>query len=45
MHKIENKSLWKDGMSYTGETWYRGRMYEEPKNYACVWLISNCIIN
>ena len=23
MHKIENKSLWGDEMSYGGETWYR----------------------
>ena len=40
MHKIENKSLWKEEiMSYGGETWYVGRIYEELKNYACVWLI------
>ena len=30
MHKIENKSLWKEEMSY-GDTWYIGRMYEELK--------------
>ena len=29
MHKIENKSLWKEEMSYGGETWYMGRVYEE----------------
>ena len=45
MHKTENKSLQKDEMSYGGETWYMGRIYEELKNYACVWLISICIIN
>ena len=45
MHKTENKSLWRDEMSYGGETWYMGRIYEELKNYACIWLISICIIN
>ena len=47
MHKTENKSLWRDEMSYGGDTWYMGRIYEELKNYACViiWLISICIIN
>ena len=45
MHKIENKSLWKEGMSYGGETWYMGRICKELKNYTCVWLISICIIN
>ena len=29
MYKIENKSLWKEEMSYGGETWYMGRIYEE----------------
>ena len=28
MHKIENKSLWKEEMSYGGETWYMDRIYE-----------------
>ena len=32
-------------MSLGGETWYMGWIYEELKNYACVWLISICIIN
>ena len=32
MHKIENKSLWKEEMSYGGESWYIGRIYEELKN-------------
>ena len=37
MHKIENKSLWKEEMSYGGDTWYTwytciGRIYEELKN-------------
>ena len=31
MHGIENKSLWKEEMSYGGETWYMGRIYEEQK--------------
>ena len=31
MHKIENKSLWKE-ISYGGDTWYMGRMFEELKN-------------
>ena len=26
MHKIENKSLWKEEMSYGGDTWYMGRI-------------------
>ena len=29
MPKIENKSLWKEEMSYGGDTWYMGRIYEE----------------
>ena len=37
--------LWKEKMSFSGETWYMGRMYEEVKNYTCIWLISICIIN
>ena len=41
----ENKSLSKEEVSYGGETLYMGRIYEELKNYACVWLISICIIN
>ena len=45
MHKTESKSLWRDEMSYGSDTWYMGRIYEELKNYACVWLISICIIN
>ena len=45
MRKIENKSLWKEEMSYRGDTWYMGRICEELKNYACVLLISICIIN
>ena len=44
MNKTENKSLWKEEMSCGGDTWYMGRIYEELKNYACVWLISICII-
>ena len=32
MHKTENKSLWRDEMSYGIETWYMGRIYEELKN-------------
>ena len=45
MHKIENKSLWKEEMSYGDNTWYMGRIFEELKKYACIWLISICIIN
>ena len=45
MHKTENKSLWKEEMSYGGDTWYMGRILEELKDFACVWLISICIIN
>ena len=29
MHKTENKSLWRDEMSYGGETWYMSRIYED----------------
>ena len=28
---MENKSLWKEEMSYGGKTWYIGRIYEELK--------------
>ena len=45
MHKTENKSLWRDEMSYGSDIWYMGRIHEELKNYACIWLISICIIN
>ena len=45
MHKTENKRLWKEEMSYNGDTWYTNRIYKELKKYACVWLISICIIN
>ena len=31
MHKTENKSLWKEEMSYGGDTWHMVRMYEELK--------------
>ena len=31
MHKIENKSLWKEEMNFGGEPWYTGRMNEELK--------------
>ena len=34
MHKIENKSLWKEEISYGGDTWYMGRAFEELKKYA-----------
>ena len=44
MHKIEIKILWKEEMSYSDENWYMGRLCEELKNNACVWLISICII-
>ena len=45
MQKTENLSLLRVEMSYGSDTWYMGRIYEELKNYACVWLISICIIN
>ena len=45
MYKSESKSLWKEEMSYGDDTWYMRRIYKELKNYACVWLISICIIN
>ena len=45
MHETENKSLWNDEISYGSDTWYMGRTKGELKNYACVWLISICIIN
>ena len=31
-------------MSYGSDTWYMGRIFEELKDYACIWLISICII-
>ena len=31
MQKIEKKSLWKEEMSYGGETWYMGIINEELK--------------
>ena len=31
MHKTENKSLWRDEMSYGSDTCYMGRIYEELK--------------
>ena len=43
--KQKNESLQRDEMSYGSDTWYMGRIYEELKNYACVWLTSICIIN
>ena len=30
-NKTENKSLWKEEMSYGGDTWYMGTIYEELK--------------
>ena len=36
MHRVENKILWKEEMSYGGDTSYTSRIYEELKNYACV---------
>ena len=45
MHEIDNNFLWKEEMSYGGDTWYMGRIFEELKIYTCVWLISICIIN
>ena len=31
MHKTENKSLWRDEMSYGSDIWYMGRICEELK--------------
>ena len=45
MHETENKSLWEEEMSYGVDNWYMGRIFEELKDYACVWLISICMIN
>ena len=46
MHKTENKSFWKEEMSYGGDTWYMwGRIFEELKDYACDWPISICIMD
>ena len=36
MHKIENNSLRKEEMSYGGDTWYIGRIFEELQSYACI---------
>ena len=44
MHKIENKSLWKEEMTYGGDTWYMGRVFEELKIYTCIWLNSIYLI-
>ena len=30
-------------MNYGGDTWYVSRIYEELKNYTCVWLIRGLI--
>ena len=45
MHKIQNNSLWKEKISYGGDTWCIGRTFEKLQNYACVWLISIFTIN
>ena len=39
------KSLWKDENSYGDGTWYMDSTLEELNNYACICLISICIIN
>ena len=31
MHNIKNQSLWKEEMSYGGDTSYMSRIYEELK--------------
>ena len=43
--KQKTKVYAKREMSYGGDTWYMGRIFEELKKYACFWLISICIIN
>ena len=45
MYEIEHKSIWIQEMSYGGDTWYMGRIFEDLENYTCIWLISICIIN
>ena len=46
MNKTENKSLWREEMSYGGgSTWYMNSTVEELKNHPWVRLISICIIN
>ena len=45
MHRIEMKSLWKKEVSYGGGTRYMDSTLEELRNYACIWLISICMIN
>ena len=36
MHEIENNNVWRDEMSYGGDTWNMGRIFEELTNYASV---------
>ena len=45
--KKKNRSRLRAWMSYGGDTWFWVEytyMYEELKNYTCVWLISIWII-
>ena len=40
--KSEISQAWfmeRDELWWWGDTWYMGRIYEELKNYACIWLI------
>ena len=37
MHEIENKSLWKEEMSYGSDSWFMGRLFEELKKIALVF--------
>ena len=39
MHKIENKSLWKEEMSYGGDTWYMGRTKKINKKKVVVKVV------
>ena len=43
--KIENKSLWKDEISYDDGTWYMDGTLEKLKKHAFIWLMSICMIN
>ena len=43
------KSLWKEEMSYGGDTWYMGRIHEELKKMiiwflSCVWFCADFLV-
>ena len=35
---LSTRLLWKEEMSFGGDTWHMGRIFEDLKRYACVWL-------